>query len=108
MKVPLLCRTWRPKKLLPSPLVIALGNQKQKYRVCPEAQAESSSRKSLFTSEQSACLSKKPVPWSDQETECLFQYICSCWKDPWTNMWPSVRDPVFWKGAADALNKTCN
>ena len=54
------------------------------------------------------CLSKNPVPWSDQETECLFQYICSYWKDAWTNMWPSVRDPVFWKGAADALNKTCN
>ena len=96
------------KKTFGFPVGDSPGKAKAKIPACPEAQAESSSRKSLFTSEQSVCLSKKPVPWSDQETEYLFQYICSYWKDAWTNMWPSVRDPVFWKGAADALNKTCN
>ena len=84
------------------------GKPKVKIPASLEAQAESSSRKSLFTSEQSVCFSKKPVPWSDQETECLVQYICLYRKDAWTNKWPSVKDPVFWKGAADALNKTCN
>ena len=107
MKAPLLCRTWRPKKLLASPLVIAPGNQKQKYRLVLKLKLSQAQEK-VFLQVSSLCLSKKPVPWSDQETECLFQYICSYWKDAWTNMWPSVRDPVFWKGAADALNKTCN
>ena len=79
------------KKTFSFPVGDSPEKPKAKIPACPEAQAESSSRKSLFTSEQSVCLSKNPVPWSDQETECLFQY----WKDAWTNMWPSVRDPVF-------------
>ena len=51
------------------------GKPKTKIPACPEARTESSSRKSLFTSEQSVCLSKKPVPWSGEETKCLVRYV---------------------------------
>ena len=60
------------KKTFGFPVGDSPGKPKEKIPACPEAQAESSSRKSLFTSEQSVCLSKKPVPWSDQETELSF------------------------------------
>ena len=70
------------KKTFGFPVGDSPGKPKAKIPACPEAQAESTSRKSLFTSEQSVCLSKKPVPWSDQETihmfileRCLDQYV---------------------------------
>ena len=79
------------------------GKPKTKIPVC----CNPKSRKSLFSPKDSTVLSKKPSPWSDAETRSLVQYICSYWKDAWTNKWPSTKDPVFWKECADVVNKTC-
>lgn len=59
------------KRTFSFPVGDSPGKPKAKIPVSPEAQAESSSRKSLFTSEQSVCFSKKPVPWSDIKQNVL-------------------------------------
>ncbi len=94
----------RVKRPFNFPVGDSPGKPKNKIPACPQP----SSRKSLFSQEESTGLNKKPIPWSDNETTSLVQYICLYWKDAWTNKWPSTKDPEFWKGCADAVNKTCN
>ena len=34
--------------------------------------------------------------WTDEETTALVQYICLYLEDPWTDKWPTGKDPEFW------------
>lgn len=72
--------------------------------------SQPTSRKSLFNNigETIEKPCNKKVPWTEQETKTLVQYICLYAEDAWKNKWPSNKDQEFWGKCAEAINKTCS
>ena len=62
---------------------------KDKKPVC-----QPNSRRTLFSTGEKCSKNikqEKPIPWSEQETKALVQYVCLFWKDAWSDKWPSVQ-----------------
>ena len=70
------------------------GKSKPKLSRSP---SQPTSRNSLFNNigETIEKPCNKKVPWTEQETKTLVQYICLYAEDAWKNKWPSNKDQEF-------------
>ncbi|CAB4000263.1 Hypothetical predicted protein, partial [Paramuricea clavata] len=79
-----------------------LGKPPAKVRTWTESEA--SHKRCLFGKDN---ISTEKSKWTTSKDSAIVQYICLYWEYAHKNKWPTMKNPHFWDGCAQAVMNIC-